>query len=425
MSVSDHRESTCVVIGGGAAGFFGAISAKEASLENKNGGRLRVQLLERGATGLAKVKISGGGRCNVTHHCFDPRQLAQFYPRGHRELIGPFHRFQPRDTINWFARHGVELYPEEDGRMFPVTNSSQTIVDCLTHTAQRVGVELCYRSTVQSLERAYPEKLDGGWWVHQEGKAPISAQSVLVATGSHNKVWEWIAHLGHHIAPPVPSLFTCTLPGSPLCELAGVTVDQVEVSLPQFGLSKRGAVVLTHWGLSGPAILRLSAWAARDLHDVDYQTNLAVDWLPEWHHEKIKEVLAVLRTEAPNRFLANESPFMLPRTLWKLLLLRAQLPAEIRLSRISNRQIAELTAVLKNDLHSMRGKSTYKEEFVTCGGVPLEEVHMQTMESKICPGLYFAGEVLNIDGETGGFNFQSAWTTSFLAGQAIAARAHY
>lgn len=416
MSKVAKEADSCIVVGGGAAGFFGAIAAKEASVET--GKLLRVQLLERGATGLAKVKISGGGRCNVTHFCFDPRQLAQYYPRGHRELIGPFHRFQPRDTINWFASHGVELYPEEDGRMFPVTNSSQTIVDCLVQSAERAGVEVRYRHTVQNVEKAQP----GGWWVHREGEEPLHANNVLLASGSQRSVWDWIKRVGHSIVPPVPSLFTCVLPGSPLCELAGVSVEQVEVSLPEFGLSKRGGMVLTHWGLSGPAILRLSAWGARLLHDVDYRTSLAVDWVPDLSHEAIKAALSKLRTDFPNRFLANESLFTLPRTLWKLLLSRVQLPSDLRLSRLSNRQIADCALLLKEDIYAMEGKSPYKEEFVTCGGVPLEEVQMQTMESKICPGLFFAGEVLNIDGETGGFNFQSAWTTSYLAGRAIAAK---
>lgn len=413
--VKSNEELSCIVIGGGAAGFFGAIAAKEASLEN--GKSLHVTLVERGATGLAKVKISGGGRCNVTHHCFEPRQLVQFYPRGHKELLGPFHRFQPRDTINWFANHEIELHVEEDGRMFPITNSSQTIVDCLVQSAKQTGVEVRYRHTVQSLE-----KTDKGWLVHQEGKDPLFAHSVLLATGGHRSVWDWVARLGHRIEEPVPSLFTCVMPGSPLCELAGVSVDPVEVSLPAFGLTKKGGVVLTHWGLSGPAILRLSAWGARLLHDVDYQTNLVIDWLPEKKQDVIKNTLGRLRIEFPNRLVMNETPFGLPKTLWKLLMSRAHIPADLKLSRMSNKHIEECTKVLKGDVHLMQGKSPYKEEFVTCGGVPLDEVQMQTMESKICPGLYFAGEVLNIDGETGGFNFQSAWTTSYLAGRAIAAR---
>lgn len=412
----NDTESSCIVIGGGAAGFFGAIAAKEASLEQ--GSQLHVKLLERGATGLAKVKISGGGRCNVTHNCFEPKELVRFYPRGHRELLGPFHRFQPRDTINWFAEHGVELHAEADGRMFPITNSSQTIVDCLVESAKQAGVEVRYRHTVQGLE-----KIENGWLVHQEGKEPFYAQNVLLSSGSHKGAWDWIARLGHSIEEPVPSLFTCVLPSSPLCELAGVSVESVKVTLPQFGLSKRGGVVLTHWGLSGPAILRLSAWGARDLYNIDYQTDLHVDWIPDVNAEVMKNALSKLRTESPNKLIANESPFGLPKTLWKLLLTRAQIPADLRLSRLSNKQITDAAKALKEDVYQMQGKSPYKEEFVTCGGVPLQEVNMQTMESKICPGLYFAGEVLNIDGETGGFNFQSAWTTSYLAGRAIAAKA--
>lgn len=418
--MSEVNQIVCAVIGGGAAGFFGAIAASEnfAGDSEDSGKKLQVILLERGAAGLAKVKISGGGRCNVTHNCFDPRQLALRYPRGHRELIGPFSRFQPKDTINWFEGHGVELYPEEDGRMFPITNSSQTIVDCLLNSARLCDVKTSYRHTVRGIEKA-----ENGFWIHQEGKEPLHAHYVLLATGGQRNVWEWVQLLGHRIEEPVPSLFTCNLPTSPLCELAGVSVEEVEVSLPAVGLSKKGAVVLTHWGLSGPAILRLSAWGARHLHDVDYQTDLAVDWLPNFHHEAIKMALSRLRTEAPNRFLANESPFGLPRTLWKMLLTRAQLPTELRLSRLSNKQVSDCTSVLKSDVYAMQGKSPYKEEFVTCGGVPLDEINMQTMESKLVPGLYFAGEVLNIDGETGGFNFQAAWTTGFLAGKAIATRA--
>jgi predicted Rossmann fold flavoprotein len=384
-----------IVIGGGAAGFFAAISAKLAKPDAK------VALLEKSAVLLAKVRVSGGGRCNVTHSCFDPSLLIQNYPRGGQELRGPFHRFQPRDTVQWFESRGVMLKAEADGRIFPTTDSSETIIECLLVEAKKVGLEILMRQRI--------EKIEKGEGFFQVG--PYQTCKLILATGSGADGHTWAAQLGHTIQKPVPSLFTFNVPTSPLKELSGISVESAELKIVGTTLSQKGPLLITHFGFSGPAALKLSAWGARVLNERQYQVELAVNWLPEMNEAKVNEVLVQLKKGMPQKTLLSENPFKFPKNLWKTLL-----NDERRLSDISFKDLQMLAKKLHGDIYQVEGKTTHKEEFVTCGGVTLKEVNFKTMESKICPGLYFAGEILDIDGVTGGFNFQSAWTTGYIAG---------
>jgi len=384
-----------IVIGGGAAGVFAAISAKAAHPEAK------VALLEKSAVLLAKVRVSGGGRCNVTHACLDPARLTQNYPRGFAELRGPFHHFQPRDTIDWFAARGVELKVEADGRMFPVTDQSETIIDCLLTEAKRLGVEIFLRQKIQNIS-----KTELGFAI-----GSFMSQKVILATGSGADGHLWAEQLGHTIQKPVPSLFTFNVPTSPLKELSGISIDDVELTIGGTSLKQRGPLLLTHFGFSGPAALKLSAWGARVLHEKSYRVELLINWLPQLSKDQIFEALFQLKQSAPQKTLLAENIFRFPKNLWK------ELSGEPkRLNDFSRKELQDLAQKLHEDRYQVEGKTTHKEEFVTCGGVTLKEVHFKTMESKICPGLFFAGEILDIDGVTGGFNFQNAWTTGFLAG---------
>lgn len=391
-----------LVIGGGAAGFFAALAARQANPE------AQVVLLEKSAVVLAKVRVSGGGRCNVTHSCFDPRLLTQHYPRGHRELLGPFHRFQPRDTIAWFEERGALLKTEKDGRMFPVTDSSQTIIDCLTHEARKLGVEVRLKQKIETIE-----KNPSGFRVVLQVEEPLLASALILATGSSQDGHHWAQDLGHTITPLAPSLFTFNIPHSPLAHLSGIAVDPVTVTLPEAKLSQRGPLLITHFGLSGPAVLKLSAWAARELHACGYKAPVTLNWLPAYTEEELFETLRTAKQTHPQQTLIGANPWRLPKNLWNTL--AGQL-GESRLITLNDKQLRHLAHHLQYDTYHIEGKTTHKEEFVTCGGVALSEVDFKTLQSKICPGLYFAGEILDIDGVTGGFNFQNAWTTGYLAG---------
>jgi predicted Rossmann fold flavoprotein len=391
-----------LVIGGGAAGFFAALAAKGANPH------AQVVLLEKSAVLLAKVRVSGGGRCNVTHNCFDPKLLTQNYPRGNRELLGPFHRFQPRDTIAWFEARGVELKTEKDGRMFPITDSSQTIIDCLTREAHELGVEIRLKQKIEKIE-----KCPGGFQVFLADQEPLFATALVLATGSGKEGHAWAHALGHTIVEPVPSLFTFNIPNSPLAHLSGIAVDPVTVTLPEAKLSQTGPLLITHFGLSGPAVLKLSAWAARELHAANYHAPVKLNWLTGHKEDELFETLRAAKQSHPQQTLAGANPWRLPKNLWNTLI--GQL-AEHRLSTLADKQLRGLAHHLQNDTYTIEGKTTHKEEFVTCGGIALPEVDFKTLQSKICPGLYFAGEILDIDGVTGGFNFQNAWTTGYLAG---------
>ena len=397
-----------MIIGGGAAGFFAAIACAE-----RNPGA-RVVLYELTAHPLAKVRISGGGRCNVTTAFTEPKDLVRHYPRGGRELLGPFHRWGPADTAAWFSAHGVELKAEADGRMFPVTDEAGTVVACMERAAQAAGVIVHTRCGVQSVRPGFFVELTSG--------EIAACDRLLIATGGGKAGGglELAQQLGHTIAAPVPSLFTFQLTDQRLAGLAGVAAEHVEVTVPGTKLLERGPVLITHWGLSGPAILKLSAWGARLLHERDYRFELAVNWVAPRGPDQVLAELVRMRSDHPRRQVGGANPFGLPQRLWERLVPAAGVePARIWTS-VSNEALHALARELGCGKFPVTGKSLFKEEFVTCGGVRLGEVDFRTMESRKCPGVHFAGEVLDIDGLTGGFNFQSAWTTGWLAGTAMA-----
>ncbi len=410
--MADSSQLRIGVMGGGAAGFFAAIAAAEAAPTAS------VILFEGTAHPLAKVRISGGGRCNVTHACFEPRELVKRYPRGHRELLGPFHRFGPRDTIAWFAARGVELKTEADGRMFPVTDDSATIVECLQRSARDAGVHV----SIQSPIRAVEPTADGRFELElREGRREVCDRIVVATGGNRGSTGLSIAErFGHALESPVPSLFTFNIADERLRGLEGVSVNPAEVSVLGTALRERGPVLVTHWGLSGPAILRLSAWGARDLAAVDYRFPLQVNWAGVGNVEHAFRDLVALRTSAGRKQLASLSPWALPARLWQRLLSSAACAPDQVWGQATNGALQSLATAVTETRFAVAGKSTNKDEFVTCGGVRLREIDFKTMQSRLCPGLFFAGEVLDIDGITGGFNFQAAWTTGWLAGRGAA-----
>lgn len=399
-----------VIVGGGAAGFFAGIRCAEMSPQNN------VQILEKGPQFLSKVRISGGGRCNVTHACFDARELSTRYPRGGRALIGPFQRFQSRDTVEWFESRGVQLKTEPDGRMFPVTDNSQTVIDCLVRDATQAGVQLINRSGVDRIEKGRAFEL------HLSNGKKIECDCLLLATGGCRTpaAGQLAVALGHTLVPPVPSLFTFHIDVQWLRDLAGISVEPAEVSIPAIGRRDKGAVLVTHWGLSGPAILRLSAWGARELHALNYEFALHLNWLPDSNPDSVAAELRTRRESQPARRVVNTPVPPLPARLWEQLVIASGIDREKRWATVSRAEQHKLVQQLLRTELPVSGKSLNKDEFVTCGGVPLSEVDFKTMESRICPGLYFAGEILDIDGITGGFNFQAAWTTGWIAGGAMA-----
>jgi predicted Rossmann fold flavoprotein len=401
-----------VIVGGGAAGFFAALACAEAQ------GGAEIFILEKTSQFLSKVKISGGGRCNVTHACFDEREFATRFPRGERALIAPFQQFQARDTVAWFAAHGVKLKTEDDGRIFPVTDSSQTIIDCLLGAARQAGVKPRTNCGVESVTRNAP---NGFNLVLSNGET-MACDSLLLATGGCRTpvLGQLAVSLGHTLEPPVPSLFTFHIATPWLRGLAGISVESVEASVPGAGLGERGALLVTHWGLSGPVILRLSAWGARKMHELNYSFPLHVNWLPHLNAEKLAAELEKRRLSQPAKQIVNSPVPPLPARLWEQLVMASGIPRATRWSALSRSAQHRLVQQLRRTEFSVSGKSLNQDEFVTCGGVRLREVNFKTMESRICPGLFFAGELLDIDGITGGFNFQAAWTTGWIAGRALA-----
>jgi predicted Rossmann fold flavoprotein len=399
------KSPSVLVVGGGAAGFFAAIAAAEAGAS--------VTLLERGREVLAKVRISGGGRCNVTHACFEPKQLVQHYPRGGRELLGPFHHFQPRDTMLWFRERGADLKIEPDGRVFPVSDNSQTITDALTTAARTAGVHV--RTGVAALEI---DKESADFRVKQDGFLWRGGR-VLLSTGSGAQGYVWARKFGHGLVPPVPSLFTFAVSDARLKGLAGVVAENAHLTLEESQLKQSGPLLITHWGLSGPSVLKLSAWGARDLNSRGYRAWLRVNWLGLPMEEVLKQ-LKEIRTVAPRSSVAVRSAFPLPQRLWERLVGASGVVPTRRWADLTTVESGRLAEELSAGRFAISGKGAFKEEFVTAGGVPLNEVNFSTMESRRCPGLHFAGEILDIDGVTGGFNFQSAWTTGWLAGRAMA-----
>ncbi|MFM6202596.1 MAG: NAD(P)/FAD-dependent oxidoreductase [Dolichospermum sp.] len=399
-----------VVIGGGAAGFFGAIACAEANPQ------AHVTLIEASRQPLAKVLISGGGRCNVTHACFEPQRLVQNYPRGGKALLGAFTRFQPLDTIAWFAAHGVNLKTEADGRMFPITDRSETIAECLIKAAFAAKIEICIGTPVTAVNR----KNDSFEILLKSGESK-KCDRLLLATGSSLAGYKIARELGHQIEPPVPSLFTLNIADSQLRELAGISVNSVNLrlSLPKTQLQQTGPLLITHWGVSGPAVLKLSAWSARILHDHRYQCQLFINWLPELSQEEVRQKLLNVKSAWGKKAIALHRGVELPHRLWQYIINRVNITTEDRWAAISHKTLNQLVLEISQGQYPIKGKGVFKEEFVTCGGIKLKEVNFKTMESKLVPGLHFAGEILDIDGITGGFNFQSAWTTAYLAGQSM------
>jgi predicted Rossmann fold flavoprotein len=395
-----------IIVGGGAAGFFTAINIVE-----KNP-KLKVAILERGAEVLNKVRISGGGRCNVTHACFEPNELVKFYPRGEKELRGPFHQFCSGDTIEWFEKHGVELKIEADGRMFPVSNSSQTIIDCFQKATQKLGIAVLTGQSVQSIF-----KKENEWKIETQTENYL-AEKLILATGSNPKVWEMLQNFGHAVVSPVPSLFTFNIKDSRIKELPGVAA-QVTVKVKDTKLTSTGPLLITHWGMSGPAILKLSAWGARILHDKNYQFTIFVNWLNDAGTADIEKKLKDLKQEHAKKSVSKKSPFELTNRLWESLVLASGIEVETKWADLSKIQLQNLANQLTNGTFQVNGKSTFKEEFVTAGGIDLKEINFKTMESKLHENLYFAGEIVNIDAITGGFNFQNAWTSGFIVANAV------
>jgi predicted Rossmann fold flavoprotein len=395
-----------IIVGGGAAGFFTAINILE-----KNP-KLKVAILERGKEVLTKVRISGGGRCNVTHACFVPNDLVKFYPRGEKELRGPFHQFCSGDTIAWFEKHGIELKIEEDGRMFPVSNSSQTIIDCFLTTTKKLGIEVLTGQSVQSIYNGV------NYWKIETQQDTFACKNLVMTTGSNPKIWEMLQNLGHTIIPAVPSLFTFNIKDNRIKDLMGVSA-MASVKVKNSKLAASGPLLITHWGMSGPGILRLSAWGARELAKKKYQFPLIVNWLNDTTIEEATHTLRELKLEHAKKTVAKKSPFDFPNRLWESIVLASGIDMETKWADLTKNQLTNLAHQLTNAEFQVNGKSTFKEEFVTAGGIDLKEINFKTMESKILSNLYFAGEIVNIDAITGGFNFQNAWTGGFIVANSI------
>ena len=411
-----------LIIGGGAAGFFTAINCAQAQPN------LSIAILERGGEVLEKVRVSGGGRCNVTHAVFEPKPLTQFYPRGDRELLGPFHSFMSGDTMEWFDNLGVSLKIEEDGRVFPVSNNSQTIIDCFLKEAQKYRIEILKKSSVTEIK-----PFQSGWEVYTKSSLYTSS-NLVVATGSNPKMLKVLENLNFEVVSQVPSLFTFNITDKRIKNLSGLSTDAVVTLLdleqkpleiinsPILKDGAQGPVLITHWGLSGPGILKLSAWAARLLKDLDYEFYIQINWLPNLLKDEVYNKLVSFRIELARQHISTHSPFDIPKRLWQSLVEAAYIEADRRWADITGVQLRTLSEELSGCVFRVSGKSTFKEEFVTAGGIDLKEINFKTFESKKFQNLYLVGEVLNIDAITGGFNFQNAWTGGYLAAQAIAAK---
>ncbi len=398
-----------VIIGGGAAGFFTAITAAETNPD------LEIILLEKGKNVLQKVKISGGGRCNVTHACFDPKELCEFYPRGKKELLGPFHQFMTGDTMEWFENRGIQLKIEADNRVFPVSNSSQSIVDCLLTASENAGVILKLNQNVESISN-----------LNEQYKITTStdefiADALVIATGSSPKFWKLISsQFGHQIIEPVPSLFTFKINDTRIKEIPGVSVENATVSIVNSSFESNGPLLITHWGISGPAVLKLSAFSARFLAEKNYQYNVRINWLSR-PFTNVLDHLKALKKEHQKKLVNLKSIFQeIPRRLWENLVIASEIKSEQRWGDLSNKQLENLATQLTSSVLNANGKTTFKEEFVTAGGVDLKEINFKRFESKKHKNLFFAGEVLDIDAVTGGFNFQNAWTGGYIVGKTLA-----
>lgn len=396
-----------IVVGGGAAGFFAAINVAEM---NRNA---EVIIVEKSNKLLAKVLVSGGGRCNVTHACFDNSLLVKNYPRGEKELRGSFNRFTTQDTIDWFKQHGVDLKTEDDGRMFPITNNSETIANCLLDTAHRLNIKIktgvCVKEIAVLNNKTFLLKT--------ETEYIPQCDKLIIASGGNpkNENYNWLRKTGHTIVAPVPSLFTFNIPDNNITKLMGVSVPWAKVKIADTKLETEGPLLITHWGLSGPAVLKASAWGARILYEMSYNFTVLVNWLPGYKEEGLRNTILVFKNNNASKNIIGNSPVDIPKRLWEFFLQKATVPETARWADMNKKQINNLVSILLCDSYRVKGKTTFKEEFVTCGGVNLKEVDFGTMQSKFVPNLYFAGEVLDVDGITGGFNFQNAWTTAWIA----------
>ncbi len=396
-----------IVIGGGAAGVFAALSCKQHHPEYS------VTILEKSDRLLAKVKVSGGGRCNVTHACFENSQLAKFYPRGGKHLKKAFFQFNTKDTVQWFESRGVKLKTEADNRMFPISDNSQTIIDCLMREADKLGVVIKKGVPISSISKR------GKQFVLSAEGNEIITDKIIIASGGGPKIegFNWLKQLGHTIVAPVPSLFTFNMPSEPIKKLMGVVANPVSVKIKGTKLSSEGALLITHWGMSGPAVLKLSSWGARELNAMNYKFEVLINWLGGRSEQEARDFLDSEIKVIGKRKIENKNPFQLPNRLWAFFLEKNGIDPETVWNQLPKKSLNKLLNTLVNDSYKAEGKTTFKEEFVTCGGVSLDDVDFETMESKKCPDIYFAGEVLDIDAVTGGFNFQAAWTTGFIAGK--------
>ncbi|MCG2460654.1 NAD(P)/FAD-dependent oxidoreductase [Flavobacteriaceae bacterium F89] len=420
-----------LIIGGGAAGFYAAIHIAEAD------SNLRIAILERGKEVLTKVKVSGGGRCNVTHAEFDPNELVKNYPRGQKELLGPFHSYCSGDTVAFFEERGIPLKMEPDGRMFPQSNTSQTIIDCFVKEAERLGVQVLKNSSVTDIRPvgAEPGPSEGGWSV-QSIRNTYRTKKLLIATGSNPKIWKLLENLGHTVIGPVPSLFTFNIQDDRIAKIPGVSADarvMVVSKKPTSGsrlqslkcspnpvlLESEGPLLITHWGMSGPAILKLSAWGAKLLHGMRYKFTIRVNWLPDYHSDGVLQLLLKVKEVESKKTILRTHAVELPKRLWINLAKASGIAEDLKWADVSKSQLQDLACQLTQCEFSVDGKSTFKEEFVTAGGVDLREINFKTYESKILPNLYFAGEVMDVDAITGGFNFQNAWTGAYIAAKGI------
>ncbi len=397
-----------VIIGGGAAGFFAAINAAELNPE------LDITILEASGNVLQKVKVSGGGRCNVTHACFEPKELVKFYPRGAKELLGPFHQFMTGDTMEWFENHGVPMKIEDDNRVFPAANTSQAIIDCFLQHVEKYKIKVLKKHRVQSVLK------NGDVFNIQTSEASFKADYLLIATGSTPKMWDLVEKLEHHIVKPVPSLFTFNIQHRLLEGIPGLSVPYATVKVLGQKMEASGPLLITHWGLSGPAVLKLSAWGARKLEEQGYQFDVEVNWISK-RKEHVLEVLRKLKKTQAKKHVSIRSAFEdIPKRLWVKLVLTANIPDQCQWAQISAKELESLANQLISCKLRVNGKSTFKEEFVTAGGIDLKEINFKRFESKLHKNLFFAGEILNIDAITGGFNFQNAWTGGWIVGQSVA-----
>ena len=407
MKAQNISSLRVAIVGGGAAGFFAAFSVKEHHKDAK------VVIFEKSNKILAKVKISGGGRCNVTNACFSASQLSKFYPRGEKEMKKAFSVFQAKDTVEWFEKRGVSLKAESDNRMFPITDDSQTIIDCFLEEAKSKKIQLLKLTPISKIT---PEKT--GYTLHHN-ETREHFDKVIIATGGSPKEsgTYWLRQLGLSISPPVPSLFTFNIPGDQVKTLMGLVVENATVRIQGTKLKYSGPVLITHWGMSGPAVLKLSAWGAKLLAEKKYLFKIQINWLSIKSEEEAHDILKKADASIRAKKIMNANPFGLPNRMWAFLLQKVKINPDMKWFDLSKKSLNQLLNTLLNDIYEVSGKTTFKEEFVTCGGVKLSEIDMTSMESKALKNLYFAGEVMDVDGITGGFNFQAAWTTGYIAGQ--------